>query len=103
MSGRSKHITQDGLPDIVFRLAAGILGGYFVMLVFTALLGFAFGLTGAPRSEGIMMGVVVSFFSYPAIILWMVATSKPLKHGLWLFATAFTVYVGIVFVLAGLG
>ena len=81
-------ITGASAPRIAWRLFAGFAGGYALISAMVAAMGSVLPMIGLPRGEAVSLALLLALFVYVPVCLWMIATRRPLRDGLALFAGA---------------
>ncbi|WP_141395810.1 iron uptake protein [Sphingomonas spermidinifaciens] len=85
---RGSMVADEGAALILWRIAAGFVGGYALTSGFVALLGSVLPLAGMARGEAVSLAAMLALFVYVPACLLMFATRRPLRDGALLSAGA---------------
>ncbi len=81
-------ITDDSALRIIWRLLAGLGGGYALVSAFVAAAGTLLPQLGMARGEAVSLALLLALFVYVPACLLMLATRHPWRDGLAVIAAA---------------
>jgi hypothetical protein len=88
MPAARQIIGRDGPMLGAWRLFAGLVGGHALASGMVAAMGSMLPLVGMPRGEAVSLAILLALIAYAPTCLAMLASGRPWRDGLALFATA---------------
>jgi hypothetical protein len=83
------------------RLTFAVIVGYAWCAGLIALTGAGLPIFGMAKGEAVTLGSLLGLLAYPAIVVWVVATARPLRTGLVLGGTAALAIIASPIIAAG--